>query len=117
MRSGYGDKAGSPRRNPKREAMRQRTFASVIRVPSGCTSGHWRNRDSLRIVLLLRSGQHLLEQRSRWLNSEPLTQEVKLAVVLLSQLVARVNHHLNLEAKAPHRSLIHAPRPAKPSPG
>src|SRR6266508_5567258 len=43
----------------------------------------------------------------RWFNSESLSQQVELAVVLARQLVARVNEHLHLWAETPHRLAIH----------
>ncbi len=51
----------------------------------------------------------MFEQRLGWLDAEPVSQEVKLAIVLLSQLVARVNQHLNLGTEAQHGSFVHPP--------
>src|SRR5205823_7646493 len=56
----------------------------------------------------------MFDQPLGWLDAEPLTQEVKLAIVLLSQLVARVNQHLNRGAEAPHGSLVYPPASCKP---
>lgn len=60
------------------------------------------------------SRQDVSEQSSGWLDSEPLAQEVELPIVLPSQLVARVNEHLNLGLRQRTGVSSTLPRPANP---